>query len=236
MVTIRYKAILFDVGDTLLEQHPNQKQMYLGRMRALGFDVDPLTADAIERAVEKAAHEQIAKEQNGAPRMPDSDFQAMLDRAALGCALKGRDEEKYLDRLSSIPLPEHELRMIPGTLETLAALKERGLRLAVVSNHRAWLPGYLAEIGLADFFEAIVVSDVVGIEKPDVRIMQVALDALCLAAPDCLYVGDHPFDVLCAKNAGMDCAWLAAAQAVLPESVPYREDYRINALPELLTL
>jgi phosphoglycolate phosphatase-like HAD superfamily hydrolase len=27
-----------------------------------------------------------------------------------------------------------------------------------------------------------------------------------LKAEACLYVGDHPFDVLCSKHAGMDCA------------------------------
>lgn len=233
---MKHKAILFDVGDTLLEHYPNQKQIYLERMEALGFEVDPSVADEIAAAVEKAAHEQIAKEQDGAPRMPDREFEAMLDRAALRCVVKGQDETAYLEKLSGIPLPEQALRMIPGTLETLAALKDRGFRLAVVSNHRAWLPDYLAKIGLADFFEAVVVSDIVGYEKPDVRIMQIALDALCLKAAECLYVGDHPFDVLCAKKAGMDCAWLAVEQAVLPESVPYREDYRINTLSELLSL
>ena len=232
-----YKAILFDVGDTLLEHHPGQKQMYLERMEALGFAVDPSTADEIAAAVEKAAHEQIAKEQGGAPRMPDGEFDAMLDRAALNCIMTGQDETAYMEKLSGIPLPEQALRMIPGTLETLAALKGRGFRLAVVSNHRAWLPEYLSKIGLADYyFEAIIVSDVVGYEKPDVRIMQIALEQLCLEAPECLYVGDHPFDVLCAKKTGMDCAWLAAQQAVLPESVPYKEDYRISALSELLSL
>ena len=145
-------------------------------------------------------------------------------------------EANSLEKLSAIPLPEQELRIIPGTIETLEALKDRGFRLAVVSNHRAWLPEYMAKIGLANFFEAIIVSDIVGFEKPDVRIMEIALNKLGLEAPECLYVGDHPFDVLCAKKAGLDCVWLAAQQAVLPESVPYKEEYRINALPELLFL
>jgi len=233
---MNYKAVIFDVGDTLMENHPSQKQIYAERMKALGFDVDLATADEIVQAIEKAAHEQIAKEQNGEPRMPDREFEAMLDRAALTCVLEGQDGTDYLEKLSDVPLPEQELRIIPGALETLMALKDKGFRLAIVSNHRAWLPDYLVEIELAEFFEAIIVSDVVGFEKPDVRIMQIALAKLDLKASDCLYVGDHPFDVLCVKKAGMDCAWLAAQQAVLPESVPYKENFRINTLPELLFL
>ena len=113
-------------------------------------------------------------------------------------------------------------------------LKDRGFRLGVVSNHRAWLLDYLKEIGLSVFFETIVISDIVGVEKPDFRIMQIALENLSLDASVCLYVGDHPFDILCAKNAGMDCAWLTANDSVLPDGVPYKEDYKIQKLSDLL--
>jgi phosphoglycolate phosphatase-like HAD superfamily hydrolase len=64
--------------------------------------------------------------------------------------------------------------------------------------------------------------------------MQIALNNLSLDASVYLYVGDHPFDVLCAKNAGVACAWLTAVDTVLPDSVPYKEDYRIQKLCDLL--
>lgn len=99
--------------------------------------------------------------------------------------------------------------VVPGTFEVLDELKECGYRLAVVSNHRSWMPGYLKSVGLADYFEQIIISDLVGCEKPDARIMEIALSKLGLLPKDCLYVGDHPFDVLCAKKAGLDCVWLA---------------------------
>ena len=235
-----YKAIIFDVGDTLLANYPSQAKIYTERINSLGFTVDALTAGEISAALEKASHEQLAKEQNGEPRMSDADFEAMLDIAALSCVAKYRDKYKktgamiYLEKLKHIPLPKQELKIIPGTFETLAALKDRGFRLAVVSNHRAWLPAHLANIGLADFFEIIIVSDIVGIEKPDVRIMKLALEQLALESAECLYVGDHPFDVLCAKNAGINCAWLTSSESILPDSVPYKEDIRINKLIDLL--
>lgn len=230
----KYKAIIFDVGDTLLEHYPSQRQIYVERMKALGFAVDDSTADKIAAALEKASHEQIAKEQNGAPRMSDADFEIMLDTAAVKCVAKQQDAMLFLENLRRIPLPKQELRLMPGTLETLAALKNKSFRLAIVSNHRAWLPDYLEKIGLAGFFETIVVSDIAGVEKPDARIMQIALEKLSLDAAECLYVGDHPFDVLCSKKAGIDCAWLTASNSVLPDSVPYKEDYRIQKLCDLL--
>ena len=232
----KYKAIIFDVGDTLLKHYPDQTQIYAERMEALGFSVDAVASDEINLALEQASIEQIAKEENGAPRMSDEDFEAMLDSAALKCVFAGQDDSVYLEKLSRIPFPKQELKIIPGVFETLTVLKEMGFRLAVVSNHRTWLPDYLAQIGLEDFFEAIIVSDIVGFEKPDIRIMQIALDKLSLAASECLYVGDHPFDVLCAKNSGMDCAWIAAPNRVLPDSILFKEDFRLNELRDLLSV
>ena len=229
---MKYEAIIFDVGDTLLAHYPSQKQIYADRLKYLGFDVDE---EMIAKAISKSANEQIIKEQNGAPRMPDDDFERMLDKAVLSCVnADKKDESEYLEKLKNFPMPKPELKIIPGTMEVLQTLKDMGFRLGIVSNHREWLPDYLKEIGLSQFFETIVVSDIVGVEKPDTKIMRIALENLSLNASVCLYVGDHPFDVLCAKNAGIDCAWLTAPDTVLPDSVPYREDYRIEKLNDLI--
>ena len=231
---MKYKAIIFDVGDTLLEHYPSQKQIYADRLRYLGFDIDEKSEEKIITAITKAANEQIMKEQNGAPRMPDEDFEIMLDKAALRCVNVEKEDSEYLEKLKHFPMPKQELRIIPGTIEVLQTLKEMNFRLGIVSNHRTWLPDYLKEIGLSQYFETIIVSDIAGIEKPDIRIMQIALNNLSLNASSCLYVGDHPFDVLCAKGAGIDCVWLTAPDSILPESVPYKEDYRIQKLHDLL--
>ena len=65
--------------------------------------------------------------------------------------------------------------------------------------------------------------------------MEIVLEELNLKAEKCLYVGDHPYDVLCSKQAGMDCAWITDKNE-LPGSIPYKEDYRISKLPNLLNL
>lgn len=233
---MKYKAIIFDIGDTLLEYYPTQKQIYIERLKCLGFDIDEETEKNIANAIVKTANEQIIKEQNGAPRMPDDDFEIMLDKAALSCFDVENVVDKYVDVFRKIPSPEQKLSIIPNTKETLQVLKDRGFRLGIVSNHRKWMLDYLKEIGLSQFFETIIISDIVGVEKPDVRIMQIALDNLLLNANSCLYVGDHPFDVLCAKNAGIDCAWLTEYDNILPDSVPYKEDYRIQSINELLQI
>ena len=234
MLKKQYKAIIFDVGDTLVEHYPSQRQIYRERIASLGFTVDEKTEAAIAAAVEQATYKQITLEHNGAPRMSEQDFNEMLDEAALLCVTADKDRSMLFEKLRYIPLSKQELRVMPDALETLTKLKDLGFRMAIVSNHRAWLPEYLNQIGLADFFESIVVSDLVGVEKPDAQIMRIALNELGLNGESCLYVGDHPFDVLCAKSVGVDCAWLAPADSVLPESIPFQEDVRLSNLLDLL--
>jgi FMN phosphatase YigB (HAD superfamily) len=51
-----------------------------------------------------------------------------------------------------------------------------------------------------------------------------------------LYVSDHLFDILCAKQAGMTVAWLCEASDALLEQNPYQPDYRIGSLAGVLAL
>jgi len=89
---------------------------------------------------------------------------------------------------------------------------------------------------LLNYFETIVISEMVGVEKPDIRIMQIVLERFSLDASACLYIGDHPFDILCSKKAGIDCVWITAPDSVLPDSIPFKEDFRIQKLEDLLNI
>jgi len=95
--------------------------------------------------------------------------------------------------------------MQPETPSVLAELRRRGFRLAVVSNADGRVAGSLAASGLADHFVAIIDSYVVGVEKPDRRIFQLALQACGAAPADAVYVGDiYEIDVLGARRAGIE--------------------------------
>ncbi len=62
--------------------------------------------------------------------------------------------------------------------ETLAALAGAGVRLACVSNSDGSVEGELAILGLAEYFETIIDSAVVGIEKPDPKIFAALLTVM----------------------------------------------------------
>ncbi|HVR99997.1 MAG TPA: HAD-IA family hydrolase, partial [Thermoanaerobaculia bacterium] len=81
--------------------------------------------------------------------------------------------------------------VFPEVPEVLAALHGRGLKLAVISNWDHRLPGLLEDLGLARWFDAVVYSSAVGVEKPDRRIYGRALELLAADAGSVLHVGDR---------------------------------------------
>ncbi|MCW5892908.1 MAG: HAD-IA family hydrolase [bacterium] len=123
-------------------------------------------------------------------------------------------------------------RVLPGAVATLAALRARGLRLAVVSNFDARLHRVLADLGLAAAVERVLASTEVGSAKPSAGIFTAACAALGVEAGDVLHVGDAP----CEDAAGARAAGL---RAVLvgpgpPAGGGVARIARLDALPGLV--
>jgi putative hydrolase of the HAD superfamily len=92
----------------------------------------------------------------------------------------------------------------PEVREVLAELRRSGFKLGIVSNWDPRLPELLAELELAPYFDAIVYSAKVGVEKPDRRIFARAIADLGVDPGAVLHVGDSQIeDVEGAMAAGM---------------------------------
>lgn len=86
--------------------------------------------------------------------------------------------------------------------------------------------------GLAECFSHIILSEEVGIQKPDSHIFQIALDRNGLNADEVVMIGDgYVSDVVGARNAGIDQIWLT--QNSSPDQTA---TYLISQLSELQSL
>jgi putative hydrolase of the HAD superfamily len=76
-----------------------------------------------------------------------------------------------------------------------------------VSNSEGQLETLLNEVGVLRVVDMVVDSGVVGVEKPDPRIFQFALDRFGIPAARALHLGDiYVTDVLGARGAGLRAA------------------------------
>jgi 2-haloacid dehalogenase len=94
---------------------------------------------------------------------------------------------------------------VPGSVELLAELRERGdVRLLALTNWSAEMfPHALAGYPFLSWFEALVVSGREGVAKPDPRIFRLLLERHGLAAAETVYVDDAPPNVAAADALGL---------------------------------
>ena len=86
--------------------------------------------------------------------------------------------ERSIDRLRDHFRQREAWHVFPETRDVLTNLRARGVKLAVVSNWDSRLPAILDLLDLADPFDSVVVSALVGAEKPSPEIFAVALGEL----------------------------------------------------------
>jgi putative hydrolase of the HAD superfamily len=81
-------------------------------------------------------------------------------------------------------------RLYDGIVPALQRLRERGLRLALVSNSEGTVEALIERLALSRYFDAVVDSWHVGVTKPDPAIFLHALERLGVGAGEAVMVGD----------------------------------------------
>jgi putative hydrolase of the HAD superfamily len=117
--------------------------------------------------------------------------------------------------------------LFPDAAQTLSCLRTSGLKLGLITNGSTRMQSRKLQcLDLLPRFDAILISDVEGISKPDRRIFHRALERLDTNPAQAVFVGDHPeVDVAGARAAGMQAIWrrdplvsrLVEADAVIDE-------------------
>lgn len=91
--------------------------------------------------------------------------------------------------------------LFPGVPELLAWLRERGLRLGIITrNCRAAAGAVLGLLG--PLMDVVLTRDDVPVVKPDPLHLRWALESLSVRGERALMVGDHPLDVVTGKAVG----------------------------------
>lgn len=207
--------------------------------RLLVFDWDGTLVDSIARIVESM---RVAAGECDLPQLDESTIRGIIGLGlpeavrSLYPQLEGGEREERFRRvysehylyLESTPSPLFE-----GVYASLLAFREQGYRLAVATGKsRRGLERVLVGHGWQDFFDITRCADETA-SKPDPRMLCEILAHCGVSAEQALMVGDSPFDLQMAHNAGMTAVAVgygAQPMAVLQE---YRPHLAIDSFGEL---
>jgi len=126
----------------------------------------------------------------------------------------------------------------PGARQTLSKLKEKGLKLAIVSDApklKAWIR--LVSMRIDDYFDVVVALEDTGRKKPSTLPFRAALKKLKVNPSECLMVGDWPErDLKGAKKLGMKTCFAKYGYEATPDikKTRIKSDYVIESIGEIV--
>lgn len=244
----RYKAVLFDLFSTVAIWHADRMPVFEWRGKTSRSTVGVLRQTLEEHALEvpfaafidglAAANEELAARR--AAELKEFPSIARFTLALHKAGYPATEETRHLAQALSLKHMEvlSSVVDIPATHISFLARMAAVYPLALVSNfdHGPTARAILQRDEAARYFDPIVISDEHGWRKPHPSIFSDTLARLGVKAQDALYVGDSVADdIVGAKGAGLDIAWVNERDAALPDNSP-APDYVVTAIPDLAPL
>lgn len=195
------RAVLFDVGDTLILGHPKYWLWPVLKKHGLAekADMTRLRQATLDAYTHYAENHMQATDIDSA-----LEFWGRFHRELLGGIGLGDHAETIAGYLHDNWQSAHVWPLTPGAKEVLGTLKDKGYKLGVVSNWDWTLPGVLRATGLDGFFDYVAASALVGVAKPDPRIFELVLGELEVEPDQAIHIGDSEDDVNGATAAGVE--------------------------------
>jgi putative hydrolase of the HAD superfamily len=212
------RAILFDLGDTLLCQESFHPEAWADALSALAGRPEGFSGPQVRELVRGLVWEFRGPSKGGPVEVRmEACLRHLHDRLGVTLELGPAEVELAFWRATSRMAPA------PGIGPVLDDLASRGLALGVVSNSMFGaevLRWELARHGLAAPFRFVMSSADYGLRKPHPSLFQTALARLGLPAEEVWFVGDsYANDVLGASGVGMPAVWYNPPGRPPPEAV-----------------
>jgi len=191
------KAVLFDLGETLLDFGKVKTTRLFRQGARLSYDFLKSSGQPVGNFEYYCWRNLIAlRFRHFISNITKNDINssALLRRIGINKGIK-LDTQQWRDfawlwyePLSKIATTETKIK------ETLIALKKMGLKLGILSNtfvNAHSLEKHLKQLGLLDFFTVRMYSYEFDFRKPDTRIFKIAAERIGEAAENIMYVGDR---------------------------------------------
>ncbi|KKC36663.1 hypothetical protein WH87_13570 [Devosia epidermidihirudinis] len=230
-------AVLFDLDDTLISAYRNPGAAWRGIAAEFADELKPHGVETVAAAIIAHARARFA---DAAYRrlwrldpVPTRRGVVIDALQAANVPLSGALAHRIADRYESY---RHErMALLPGAVDTLTALRERDVPMALVTNGSARVQrDKIERFGLAEWFGHIQIEGEAGYGKPDTRAYLVALESLGVGTIGSWMVGDdYDYDVVAPKELGLSTIWVADEDDAVVDGVTVVASV-VEALPVLL--
>lgn len=202
------RGVLFDLDDTLFDHH-HATRCATTALREIEPAFSAWSPEELRRRhsdVLELVHKEVvagrlaiddARRERFRRLLTDAGGEALAIQRAP--AIAGLYRQQY----------ERNWRPVDGAIALMAALKERGVKIAIVTNNlTVEQAAKLRHCALESLVDALITSEAVGVPKPQPAIFQSALTAVGLAEHDTVMVGDAwDTDIAGALGAGIRAVW-----------------------------
>ncbi len=199
------KVVFFDLFQTLARYEPPREELQAQALGDFGIKVAPETlrwplAVADEYIYEEIARSSLSRRSKEEQMAVWVGYESrLLEEAGIEV-----DKPVILGVLSKMRGFDTHLVLYDDVLPALTDLKERGIRLGLISNFDQDITALFEKLGLSPLLEVVVTSQDTGYNKPHPEIFETALQRAGVDAAEAAYVGDqYQVDVLGANSVGM---------------------------------
>ena len=222
---MKYQWILFDADETLFHF-----DAFAGLQRMFeGYGINFSKEQFIEyQLVNKPLWVQYQDNEITAQQLQETRFEYWAKK--VGVTPKAMNSA-FMMAMAEICTP------LDGARELLDSLLVNNIKMGIITNGFTELQKIrLEKTEFSHYFELIIISEQVGVAKPDKRIFEHTFSMIGeVELSNILMVGDNPdSDILGGMNAGVDTCWLNANQQACPEGV--KATYTVKTLNDLQVL
>ena len=225
-----FKVILWDIDGTLLNFHMAEKAAI--RSLFARFGLGTCTDEMLKRysTINAGFWKKLEKGELTKPQILIGRFETFFREYGLNISCAPAFNEAYQLALGDT------VCFNPGGLEAVKALKGKVKQYAVTNGTLVAQRKKLAASGLDALLDGVFISDVIGIEKPNIGFFQAVWKEIGNYSPDeVLIVGDSlTSDIKGGNNAGIKTCWFNPNRSPAPADLQI--DYDIQELGEVLKI
>jgi putative hydrolase of the HAD superfamily len=233
-------AILFDLDDTLIRAYAQPEEAWTRLLHFFAAHLEAHDAPAIERVRLAIMEEARAfwSDRAAAAKWRLDIAGARRLSVRRGLAKVGNHDEALADHIADAftELRRAEYRLYPDALATVDALRQRGVKLALVTNGAGETQrAKIERFDLSHRFDHIQIEGEFGLGKPEPDVYRHALERLGCAASDAWMVGDnYEWEVEAPQKLGLCGIWYDPFDAGIPAHAIAKPTRVIKRLGELL--